>query len=432
MQYDAVELLCHYIRLNTTNPPGNEYLAAEFFERIFYKEGVTCKTYEPRQGRVSIRAEIKGSGEKEPIILLHHMDVVSANREEWSFDPFGGEIINDYICGRGALDTKSLGILQLLTFLEIKHRNLKLSRDLIFLASADEESGGDCGVEHLLRNFPGDFKSTLVLNEGSYIVSDIASKPVAMIATSEKGPCWLKLKRRGIPGHGSTPHGQNPLEKMIQALNRLIGYDFPIYITPVVAEYFKRLANVHDFLKPYQTDGNIDTLIQIIIDNGLLAKPQDNALLRNTISLNILKSGDKVNVIPSSAEAVVDIRLLPGQHIPEIMALVKKLLSDGEISIEPICQFEGNTSPMDTDSFYILETAIHEHYPDAVITPYMMTGTSDSRFFRDRGITAYGFCPTTIPKEDLQSIHGIDEKIRIGSLLKGIEVYQDAVQRLCT
>ena len=171
------------------------------------------------------------------------MDVVPANREEWTFDPFGGELIGDHICGRGALDTKSLGIMQMLAMLDIKHSGSKPDCDLVFLATADEESGADCGVEFLIRDHPDDFKAGLVLNEGSYVQSGmIPDQLVALISPGEKGPCWFHLKRKGMPGHGSTPHAHNPLERLIAAVSRLLAHKNTLVVTPIVAEYLKKMA----------------------------------------------------------------------------------------------------------------------------------------------------------------------------------------------
>jgi len=433
MSNESVELLSRYISLDTTNPPGNEHLAADFFARILKAEGIPYRVYESKPGRTSIRAEIKGSGQREPLILLHHMDVIAAKKDEWSFDPFGGEIIDGYICGRGALDTKSLGIMQLLSMLDVQHNRVALNRDLLFLATADEESGSDCGVEYLLREHPADFPAGLVLNEGSYMAEGIVpGRLLAMISPGEKGPCWIKLKRKGIPGHGSTPHGNNPLERLTQAVNRLIDYKVPLRVTPIVAEYFRRMAPAWEFLKPYIEDGKQETLLKIVEDNGLLAVPQVKAMLTNTISLNSLHSGDKVNVIPSYAEAEIDTRLLPGQGMDEWIGLLKNRIDDDEIKIEFIMKGEGNASDMGKDSYGIIEQALLDHYPGAIAAPYLMLGTTDSRFFRELGMLSYGFCPAVIPADHLKSIHGIDEKIAVESVIKGTEVYTDIVKRLCT
>ena len=432
MSNQAVELLSSYIRLDTTNPPGNEHLAADFFARILKDEGVTYRVYDSRPGRNSIRAEIKGSGQREPLILLHHMDVIAAKKDEWSFDPFGGEIIDGYVCGRGALDTKSLGIMQLLSMLDIRRNRVALNRDLVFLATADEESGSDSGVEYLLREHRGDFPAGLVLNEGSYVAEGIVpGRLLAMVSPGEKGPCWIKLKRKGIPGHGSTPHGDNALERLTRAVNRLIDYHVPPRVTPIVAEYFRRMAPSWEFLKPFVEDGQESTLLKIIKDNGLLTVPQVKAMLTNTISLNSLHSGDKVNVIPSYAEAEVDTRLLPGQGISEWIETLKRQMDDDEIKIEFIMKGEGNASDMDTDCYRIIEQGLLDHYPGAIAAPYLMLGTTDSRFFRELGMLSYGFCPAVIPSDHLKSIHGIDEKIAVESVIKGTGVYTDIVKRLC-
>ena len=189
MSDESVELLSRYIGLDTTNPPGNEHLAADFFAGILKAAGIAHRVYQSSPGRTSIRADIKGSGRQEPLILLHHSDVISAKKEEWSFNPFGGEIIDGYICGRGALDTKSLGIMQLLAVLDIHRSRVPLNRDLVLLATADEESGADFGVEYLLREHAGDFPAGLVLNEGSYVAEGIVpGRLLAMISPGEKAP----------------------------------------------------------------------------------------------------------------------------------------------------------------------------------------------------------------------------------------------------
>jgi acetylornithine deacetylase/succinyl-diaminopimelate desuccinylase-like protein len=432
MSNEAIGLLSSYIRLDTTNPPGNEHLGAGFFARILKGEGINYRVYESKPGRQSIRAEIKGQGHQEPLILLHHMDVIAAQKDEWSFDPFGGEIIDGYICGRGALDTKSLGIMQLLSLLDMHRNRIKPKRDLVFLATADEESGSDCGVEYLLREHPGDFAAGLVLNEGGYLAEGIVpGRLLAMISPGEKGPCWIKLKRKGVPGHGSTPHENNALERLTQAVNRLINYRVPPRVTPIVAEYFKRMAPAWEFLKPFIEDGQESTLLKIIDGNGLLALPQVKAMLTNTISLNALHSGDKVNVIPSYAEAEVDTRLLPGQELGAWIETLKQQMDDDEIKMEFITKGEGNSSDMATDSYRIIEQALLHHYPGAIAAPYLMLGATDSRFFRVRGLLSYGFCPAVIPADHLKSIHGIDEKIASDSLVKGAEAYTDIVKRLC-
>lgn len=237
MVHESIGLLSRYIQSNTTNPPGNEARGAQFFAEILDREGIEYRTYEPEPGRVSLRAVIPGTGDKGPVILLNHMDVVPAQAEEWSFDPFGGEVKDGYVHGRGALDMKGQSIMELLAFLDVKRQGQRPFRDLIFLAAADEETGGPLGVKYLLDNHYEDFQADLVLNEGGFGVTGlIPSRPVIMVSPAEKGVCWLKLTRTGRPGHGSLPHGDNALERMTHALADLLDEEAPITITPIVAE----------------------------------------------------------------------------------------------------------------------------------------------------------------------------------------------------
>jgi len=423
MTHEAVEILSKYIRIDTTNPPGNEAKAARFFAEIFEKEKIPYQTYESKPGRVSIKANLTGSGQKGPIILLNHMDVVFANSNEYAFDPFGGDIKDGYICGRGALDMKSIGVMQLMAILAMKREAVSLNRDLIFLAVADEETGGSLGMRYLMENYPDDFNAVLVLNEGGQGFSNMLPDKTAMLfATGEKGPCWLKLTCKGPSGHGSTPHAQNALVKMTKALDKLLSVELPVIITPIVGEYFKKLSSEWSFLGPFKKDGKPKTLARLLKKSGLLAVPQLNAMVRNTISLNILNAGNKINVIPDYAEAQLDIRLLPGQDINEFVDFVKEKLADNDIKIEILLASEGNVSDTNNDDFFIIQDVVNEHFKNSLMPSYLMSGITDSRFFREKGITAYGFFPVSIPIEHLNMIHGVDEMISVDNTLKGTAV----------
>ncbi len=432
MSHDAVELLSQYLQVDTTNPPGNENRGVAFFTRIFEEEEISYKTYEASAGRGSIKAVIPGTGEKGAIILLNHIDVVPAKADEWSVHPFGGEVKDGFIYGRGALDMKSLGIMEMLAFLEVKRQGLTPCRDLIFLAVADEEAGGHQGVQYLLNQYPDDFQADLVLNEGGFGLNNVlTNRPLFMFATSEKGVCQIRLTSTGPPGHGSTPHGNNALEKLVQALSRVLSGDNPIIVTPQIAEYFKHLGTEWDFLKPYLKDGKTTTLIDALTGSGLTNIPQMSAMLRNTISLNIMKSGDKTNVIPSKAQAELDIRLLPGTEPDIFIAGIKKQLADDSIEIEPLKKSSASKSPIDTDDFAIIKKVHLEHYPNALTVASLLFGASDSRFFRSRGIPCYGVCPMLIGMEELNMIHGIDEMVSEENMINGFQVYMDIVKRLC-
>jgi len=432
MKHEAVELLSRYLKIDTTNPPGNENKGVAFFADIFDKEAVEYKTYEASPGRGSISAVIRGTGEKGAVILLNHIDVVPARADDWCVDPFSGEIKGGFIYGRGALDMKGQAILELLAFLEFKRKGLTPCRDLIFLAVADEEAGGANGVQYLLNNHGDEFQADLVINEGGFGLSSVLpDRPLFMIATAEKGVCRVKLTRSGPPGHGSAPHGENALEKLVQGLSRLLAQENPVIITPLIAEYFKQLASSWEFLKPYVQDGQRETLVEVLTQNGLLNIPQMAAMLKNTISLNLLHSGNKVNVIPGAAEAELDIRLLPGTDPDAVIADIKEALADEDIKIESSRASRASESSMDTEDFSIIKRVHLEHFPDALAVASLLFGASDSRFFREKGIPCYGVCPMLISLEDLGTVHGIDERISEENMIKGTEVFVDMVRSLC-
>jgi acetylornithine deacetylase/succinyl-diaminopimelate desuccinylase-like protein len=431
--HEAVSLLSRYIRINTSNPPGNESAAAEFFSEIFTREGIEYKTYESAPGRTSIRAVLHGNKNKGAIILLNHMDVVSANPDNWSFDPFSGEVRNGFVCGRGALDMKGLGIMELMAFLAMKRDGMELDRDAIFLAAADEEDVGEHGVRYLLQRHPEDFIADLVINEGGVgFTNSLDTRPLMMIATAEKGPCWLTLTRSGTPGRGSMPGRDNTLEKMIEALSRLARDPQDVTITPLMAEHYRMLASDLAIMKPFAEDGDTGTLIRILKDSGIMNLPHVAAMVKNTISITTLASGHKINVIPDLARAEVDIRLLPGQSVEKMIDHVRKVLADEAVEIDRSRAFGPSESPQDNLYFGIIRDVLQGAFPDAIVAPVMMTGTSDSRFFREKGIPSYGVMPVLIPMEHLAMVHGVDEMISVENLIRGAEVMTALVKRLCS
>ncbi len=430
--HEAVELLSEYLKIDTTNPPGNEAVGVQFFAAIFDKENIGYKIFKSDEGRASICARIKGAGKEKPLFLLNHIDVVLAEKEQWRFDPFGGEIRDGYIQGRGAIDMKGQGIMELIAFLEVGRKHQIPSRDIVFLAVADEEAMGIKGVQYLFDNHPDELEAGLVLNEGGHGISDLLpDRPVMLISTAEKASNWLHLSCQGPPGHGSVPHGQNALERLVRGLNRIQEMINPIIMTDVTAEFFKKLAKYWDFLQPYAIDNKTETLLKCLTESGLASTPQISAMLRNTVSINVIQAGSKTNVIPSLAEAKLDIRLLPGQDSEVFLAQVKAQLADDEIKISYITKDQSLGSPIETKDYQTIENVLRHHFPDAVIAPWLMLGASDSRFFRERGVNAYGVFPAMFTKDEGKMIHGIDERISEENMITGSAVYTDIVKALC-
>ena len=437
MQHESIELLSQYLQIDTTNPPGNEDKGAAFFADIFEKEGIDYTVYEPEgasgKGRTSIRARISGSGSEDPLILLNHIDVVPAEKDQWSCDPFGGEVKDGYIHGRGAIDMKGQGIMELVAFLSVHRSGSVPKRDLIFLAVADEEVGGVYGVDYLLKNHSDDFSSGLVLNEGGFGVSNLLpdNRPAIFIAAAEKATNWMQISAEGPAGHGSVPQPDNALERLIRGLNRLQQMDNPITITETTAEYFKRLAQSWDFLKPYQADGREETLITCLTESGFADIPQMSAMLRNTISTNVISAGASVNVIPSRAVAKLDVRILPGQDPEAFKARVEDQLGDDELQVSFIARDRALASPFATPEFEVIEKVFNKRFPEAIVTPFLVFGSTDSRFFREKGMISYGVFPVIMTVEDVQMVHGIDEKISEENMVQGTETYTEIVAKLC-
>jgi len=437
MQHESIELLSQYLQIDTTNPPGNEYKGTAFFADIFEKEGVAYTVYEPEgaagKGRCSISARIAGSGQDDPLILLNHIDVVPAEKDQWSCDPFGGEVRNGFIHGRGALDMKCQGIMELLAFLSVLRSGRVPKRDIVFLAVADEEVGGVYGADFILKNHSEEFSSGLVLNEGGYGVVNLLpdGRPLILIAAAEKATNWMQISAQGPPGHGSVPQPDNALERLVRGLNRLQQMENPITITETTAEYFKRLAEAWDFLRPYQADGREETLIKCLIDSGLADIPQVSATIRNTVSTNVMAAGGSVNVIPSRAEAKLDVRILPGQDPEAFKARIEEQLADDGLSVSFIACDRALASPYDTPAFAAMEAVFKRRFPEAVVTPFLVFGSTDSRFFREKGLTSYGVCPVMLAMEDIQMVHGIDEKISEENMILGTDIYTEIVATLC-
>lgn len=431
---EAVDILCEYLRIDTTNPPGNETPGAEFLGSILRDAGIDFKLYESAPGRSSLLARIKGSGEGKPLILLNHIDVVPANPENWQVHPFSGEIADGFIWGRGALDMKGMGVMELMACVAAARQGIELQRDLVFLAAADEEAGGYSGVRMLLEKHPQDLEAELVINEGGYATVDlVAGRPFFMIANAEKYGYWLRLKRRGTGGHGSMPTGQGALDRMVPALAKLLEMKRPTNINPTMQAFFSRLAEHWEILAPFKNDGSLKTLEKLIQENNLAAIPALSAVLRDTVSLNMLNAGVKINVIPDDSEAFLDCRLLPETEGDEFLAFIREALDDPEIEVDVFMDMErAPASPPHGPYMEAIEKTILSSYPEAVVSPFMLSGLSDSRFFRARGVPCYGIIPARLGLMDLARIHGVDERIPVQDVKDGTKFLYDLVLELCS
>lgn len=430
---EAVEVLSSYLRVDTTNPPGNEEAGASFLGGVLQDHGLGYRLLETAPGRSSLLARLPGNGEGKPLIFLNHIDVVPADAEGWQVAPFSGEVSDGFVWGRGALDMKGMGVMQLMAFIAVAREGLPLRRDLVFLAVADEEAGGYSGVKLLLERHPEELEADLVVNEGGYALMDLVpGKPFFMVACAEKYGLWLRLLQRGQGGHGSMPTGKGALELMVGTLARFLERKRPLRVNPVMQAFFTRLADFWEILQPYREDGRVETLVRIIEEHRLDAVPALNAVLRDTASLNILHAGNKINVIPDRAEAFLDCRLLPDTEAPEFLVFVREALDGEGLEIEHFQDMERSPcSPWDNDSYLAVEESILECYPDAVVSPFMLSGLSDSRFFRARGVPCYGIIPARLGLSDLPRVHGVDERISVQDVRDGVSFLRSLALRFC-
>lgn len=418
--HDTIELTRDLLRINTTNPPGNEESAALFLEGVLIGHGLECEIYRPAKARANIISRIKGRIPGKPIILLGHIDVVPAKEDEWSVDPFGGEIKDGYLYGRGAVDMKTQVVCQLAAFIDLAKRGVVPKRDIIFLATCDEEVGGSDGVEYMLEKVPDLKDASFVLSEGGCLIEEDGLVH-AQISVTEKKLSQFIIRAQGRGGHGSMPHGDNANEKIVAAAQRILSYKWPLKSMPVTQAYLDGV------LTGREIDGMIFPGLKEALRSSqwkrVLAKNEIyNAILRNTVTLTILKGGEKVNVIPSESAAYFDSRLLPTETHETFFSKIRRLAGD-DITIERIGEKipTPQNSQYNTPYFRGIKDCMTSFKGDIPVLPFVTTGATDLRYFRDLGIPSYGFFPVTLTKDEHMRMHGKDERISLVNIEEGLE-----------
>lgn len=428
---EAVQWLSLYLQVETVNPPGNEHRAAAFFARIFDKEGIPYKIFDAAPGRSTVYARLRGDGSKRPIVLLSHSDVVPVDREYWSVDPFSGAVKDGYIWGRGALDMKNLGIAELMAFLVFHRTGFPLKRDLILLVTADEEAGGEMGAGWFVSHHAD------LVRDAEYLINESGKgrmengAALYSVDITEKTPCWLRIRATGEPGHGSRPKLHSSVNRLVRALNRILDYTPPVKLTPPVETYFKGIAPLQKGARQEQF-ARIRTSIK---DPAFIAElhtnPQYAAVLRNTISVTVMQGSSKINIIPQTAIAELDCRLLPGESPDRFIRELRRVIGDDGVTIEPVLSFENSSSPFASAFVETVQEAVRRYHPAAYVAPNILAGFTDSHFFRDLGIHCYGFSPFIIPDEDMRGIHGNDERISIENMHRGPKLLYEVLEMLC-
>jgi acetylornithine deacetylase/succinyl-diaminopimelate desuccinylase-like protein len=428
LQDEAIQWLQNYIRVNTINPPGNEIEGARFLGSILDAEGIGYEVIESSPGRGNIVARIEG-GDRPALVLLHHIDVVPADARYWSVDPLSGELRDGFIYGRGTLDTKTGGILQLAGFIALHRSGVPLDRDVLYIATADEEAGGFAGAGWLVENRPELFEGVgFLLNEGAG-GQEIDGRVQFGIEVTQKVPWWLRLTAAGEPGHGSRPNASSAVTELVAALDRLRRHAFEPRIIPPVAAMFRGVSAAAP--PPWnQRFADMATAIRQpgVLDELQAFDPGLHALTRNTCSITRLMGSDKINVVPPEVSAEIDCRLLPDQDPDAFLAELGQVLGP-DIDIETLMGFTPAISPVENDLYKTLAAVSQEHFPDAPVVPGVLGGFTDSHFFRDLGIASYGYHPVVIPLEDMSGVHGNDERVSEENVRRGVAMMIDILGR---
>ncbi|MDE3154337.1 MAG: M20/M25/M40 family metallo-hydrolase [Acidobacteriota bacterium] len=410
---EAAATLEQYIRIDTTNPPSHTVKAADFLEAIFKREGIPVTRYEPAPGKSIILARLKGSGTGgKAILLLNHMDVVPADAANWKYPPLIGKLIDGEIWGRGAMDMKGLGVLELYTMIALKQAGVHLNRDVIFLSEPDEETGGADGAQWMIAHHYQDLDPEYVIDEGAFGSNDLYTpgKTVFGISVEEKRVVWIRVTATGVAGHASQPTRTNPNDELVKALARLLAQPLPT-------------GNV-------QVLKTMDAKLGTISDNKFM-----NAIRHSTISLTTMQSGvgnpPKVNVIPGEATATLDTRLLPGVDPKAWVELIEKRLGDPKLKVEVIQQSAGSIlSPVDSAMYKALEHAITTVHPGAIVTPVLVPYGTDANTFREHGTKSYGIYPIIAPTVLVNTMHGDNERMPAAQLAPGTRILFEAVREV--
>ena len=431
LEDEAVAWLQEFIQVDTINPPGNEYRAVDFYQAIFDAEGIEYETVESAPGRGNIWARLAG-GDEPGLILLQHTDVVPAEEAFWTIPPLSGEIRDGSILGRGTRDMKGLGILQLAAFLSLHRSGVELNRDILFLATADEEAGGYFGVGWLIENRPEIFDGMgVLLNEGGGGNRSEQGDVVFSVEVTQKVPVWLRLNAIDEPGHGSSPRTTSAVTRIVSALNILLENPFPPRIIGPVNEYFAALAlDMNEEWGP--SYGDIATAIRDpdFVRKLHAARPGHNSLIRDTCSMTRMGGSGKINVIPPEAWAELDCRILPDKPAAQFIMELDELFGETGVEIETIMAFTPAISETNTRLFAAIESVTQELHPGSRVLPSVSTGFTDSHFTRDFGIVSYGFNPLITDAGEHTGIHGNDEQVGEAAFRRAVGDYYAVIRNV--
>ncbi len=431
LEADAVPLLQALVRLDTSNPPGNETLAAKAIAGWLARDGIPSEIVGPSPDRGSVVARLEGEGTEPPLMLLSHLDVVPVEPASWSHDPFGGEIVGGTLYGRGTLDTKGLTVMQYLAFRDLERRQVPLRRDVIFAAVADEEAGGHQGANWLLRNRPDLVDASEILNEGGGGLVFPSGRRIIGINTAERGQFWARVTATGRPSHGSYERPDGATRRLLRALARLEAKPRPYGIVPEVRSLIKTLGPAVGGVGGFVVS-NLDFpgLIGLLGPKIEEINPPLATWFGWSINTTVLAAGSRVNVMPGEASAEIDMRLLPDATPADARKFLEDTFQDPGIRIEALSAKGGTRSEAAGPLWDALVAALNAEYPDGQVTKMLApTGTTDCGLFRSDSTRCYGLWPAVLTFDQFLRVHGNDEFLTVDQLVSGTRVVMRAVEQ---
>jgi acetylornithine deacetylase/succinyl-diaminopimelate desuccinylase-like protein len=425
---EAQDWLVELVKINTTNPPGNEQAAAKYIAGILTKEGITPELLEVAPGRTAVVARLRSSVVPDPskaLLLVAHMDVVGVDRSKWTVDPFAGVIKDGYLYGRGSIDDKSMLAANLAAFIALKRGSAHLNRDVIFLATTDEEQFGEASLKILIAKYWDKMAAGYAINEGGKVVLKNGKVQYVGLQVAEKVSVNISVTATGKGGHSSVPSKQNPVVHLAAAVAKIGDYSAPVHLTSIVRRYFEGLSAIED--------GETAKWLRVIDapDRGEHAQrvlsemnPMWNSMMRDTIAPTILQAGVRANVIPSEAKAVLNVRLLPGDTITTLLSDLNKLVNDPAVKLDvmPDGGLAAPNSSMESDFYALLTKVCAQEFGGAPVLPFLSTGATDSAQLRMHNVQAYGVRPFPMTEEDDARVHGDDERLPLSSFAKGVDL----------
>jgi len=435
---DAQEMCQALLRMDTTNPPGNERQAADYLAGKLREVGYQPTLLDAAPGRTNLVARYRGTGKAAPLLLTAHLDVVEADASQWKYPPFSGAEAEGCLWGRGAIDMKNMAAMSAAIMRKLARDKVRLDRDVIFAAVADEEAGCDHGSRFLAEQHKDLIAAEYAIGESGGFSLHIGQTTFYPVQVAEKGICWVRARVTGEPGHGSMPRSNSAVIRLAEAIARLGQAPFPVHPTRYVRDFLDAIAAqqpalVRPLARLASKPALLARITRLVPDLGMARSL--SALLSNTASPTVVRAGAKTNVIPGVAEVEIDGRTLPGQSDADLLRELREVLGP-DVELEIIKSAPPTvTEPIESPLFDIIKRRVEEREPGAVVIPYMIPGFTDAKYFSQMGARWYGFSPVKIEKDSgirfAEMFHGHNERVPIAGLAWGVEVLDAVVRDIC-